>query len=352
MTRAMQPFERLTVRGQLGRLRRLAEEALQGYELTASRLVPLAHEENTTFLAIDGRGDRYVLRIHRVSGTPFHPPRSVAEVRSETAWLSAILRDTDLVVPEPIAAANGSPLTVAEADGVPGSRTCVLFRWHSGRFIDRGLTSTHLERVGRFMARLHEHALRFEPPPDFQRWRIGNTTGAVAGYIAATVGGVFGPRGRWIAEGVISSTQRVQRELGTDRDAYGLIHADLHQENYFFHQGQVGAIDFDDCGWGHFAYDLTVTLSEVRTRRDYASLQAALLRGYREVRPFPVEHEPHLETFYRLRLLQLILWLIEQRDHPAFADWRTEARDGLDELEMLARKPTRDGPSQGSSSPT
>jgi Ser/Thr protein kinase RdoA (MazF antagonist) len=336
MTRAMQPFERLTMRGQLGRLRRLGEEALQAYELTPSRLVPLAHEENTTFLVIVDRGDRYVLRIHRVSGTPFHPPRTIAEVRSETAWLSAIRRETDLVVPQPVASANGSPVTVAEADGVPGSRTCVLFRWHPGRFIDRGLTPTHLERVGRFMARLHEHALCFEPPPDFQRWRIGDTTGSIAAYIAATVGDVFGPRGRGIAEDVISSAQRIQRELGTGRDVYGLIHADLHQDNYFFHQGQVRSIDFDDCGWGHFAYDLTVTLSEVRTRPEYASLRAALLRGYREVRPFSVEHEPHLETFYRLRLLQLILWFIEQRDHPAFASRGIEAREGLDELEMLA----------------
>jgi Ser/Thr protein kinase RdoA (MazF antagonist) len=337
------------MRGQLGRLRRLGEEALHAYDLSPSRLVPLAHEENTTFLAVVGRADRYVLRIHRLSGTPFHPPRTIAEVRSETAWLSAIGRETDLVVPEPVPSANGSPLTVAEADGVPGSRTCVLFRWHPGRFVDGGLTPTHLERVGRFMARLHEHALHFEPPPDFQRWRIGDTTGAVAGYIAATVGGVFGPRGRRIAEDVISSTQRVQRELGTDRDVYGLIHADLHQDNYFFHRGQVRSIDFDDCGWGHYAYDLTVTLSEVRRRSGYASLRSALLRGYREVRPFPVEHEAHLEPFYRLRLLQLILWFIEQRDHPAFAGRGTEARDGLDELELLARKPTHDGPSQETS---
>jgi hypothetical protein len=52
MTRAMQPFKRLTMRGQLGRFRRLGEEALQAYELTPSRLVPLAHDENTTFLVI------------------------------------------------------------------------------------------------------------------------------------------------------------------------------------------------------------------------------------------------------------------------------------------------------------
>lgn len=36
----------------------------------------------------------------------------------------------------------------------------------------------------------------------------------------------------------------------------GLIHGDLHQENYLFCRGAVGAIDFDDCGYGHFLCQL------------------------------------------------------------------------------------------------
>jgi Ser/Thr protein kinase RdoA (MazF antagonist) len=61
---------------------------------------------------------------------------------------------------------------------------------------------------------------------------------------------------------------------------FGLIHADLHQENYLFHGKQVRAIDFDDCGYGPFVYDLAVTLSELEHRADYPTLRAALLAGY------------------------------------------------------------------------
>ena len=117
---------------------------------------------------------------------------------------------------------------------------------------------------------------------------------------------------------------------------FGLIHSDLHQENYLFHRGRVRAIDFDDCGWGHFVYDLAVTLSELQHLPDSAALRAGLLRGYRAVRPLPAEHERYLEVFHALRVLKLTLWFLEQRDHPAFADWEADVRDGLADLRKLA----------------
>jgi len=139
-------------------------------------------------------------------------------------------------------------------------------------------------------------------------------------------------------ESVMDMVEQARRELGTGPDVYGLIHADLHQENYLFHRGHVRAIDFDDCGLGHFVYDLAATLSELRGRPDYAVLRAGLLRGYRAVRPLRAEHERYLEVFYGLRLLQLTLWFLEQREHPAFSDWEAEARDGLTDLRMLANR--------------
>jgi Ser/Thr protein kinase RdoA (MazF antagonist) len=126
-----------------------------------------------------------------------------------------------------------------------------------------------------------------------------------------------------------------QGELGEGPDVFGLIHADLHQENYLFHEGQVRAIDFDDCGWGYFSYDLAVPLSELRWRSNYAELRAGLLRGYRAIRPFPAGHERHLDVFLGLRLLLIALWFLEQKDHPAFTGWEEEVQDGLAELEQM-----------------
>lgn len=68
---------------------------------------------NTTF-RVDGRaGGRYVLRVQRIGGP------TAAMVRSEAAWLAALCRDTDLVLPEPVPTQDGDLVTVVGHDGVP-----------------------------------------------------------------------------------------------------------------------------------------------------------------------------------------------------------------------------------------
>jgi Ser/Thr protein kinase RdoA (MazF antagonist) len=321
--------------GQLGRLRALAEQALAAYGIPPARVVVLAHAENSTFRVETDGGARFVLRVQRVTGTPFHPRRGLPEVRSELMWLSALRRETSLAVPEPIPTTDGSLLTVAESEDVPAPRFCVLFRWVPGRFLDAGLTPKHLQRVGGFIARLHDHAVRFRPPPGFARWQIEEVSDEAAAYIADTVAELGGPRSVATVETLLAEARRARHELGTGSDVFGLIHSDLHQKNYLFHQGEVGAIDFDDSGWGHFAYDLAVASSELRYRRDHADLHAALLRGYRGVRALPAEHERHVEVFVGLRVLKLTLWMHEQRGHPGFADWEAQAREGLADLDAI-----------------
>jgi Ser/Thr protein kinase RdoA (MazF antagonist) len=334
----LRTFDELTTRGQLGRLRRTAEAALTAYGLRPARLVPVAHAENTTFRVETPAGDRLVLRIHRVTGSPIHPPRSEAEVRSELLWLSAIRRETDLAVPEPVPANDGALTTVVDLEGVPEPRICALFRWQPGRFLDAGLTLSHLERVGAFMAMLHNQALGFEPPVGFTRWQIGDVTGDARAYVVGAVGECFGQAAVSTVEIVLEAVDVARRELGRGPEAFGLIHGDLHQENYLFHRGHVRAIDFDDCGWAPFVYDLSVTLSELHGRPESTALRGALLSGYRAVRRLPVEHERCLDVFSGLRTLLLTLWMIEQRVHPSFPDWERWADEGLAELEALAKQ--------------
>jgi Ser/Thr protein kinase RdoA (MazF antagonist) len=71
------------------------------------------------------------------------------------------------------------------------------------------------------------------------------------------------PGGGAVVTAVLERARRTQNVLGYGPDLYGLIHADLHQGNYLFHGDEVRVIDFDDCGWGHFAHDLAVTVSEL-----------------------------------------------------------------------------------------
>ncbi|HYP41012.1 MAG TPA: phosphotransferase [Chloroflexia bacterium] len=326
-------FDALSKRGQVGRLRRMAEKALLDYGINGARLNLLDHFNNTTFRVDAPSGERYVMRIHHTSPSQAYPGRTEVEVRSEMMWLDALRRDTGLGVPEPVRATGGAFLTIAQVDGVPEPRMCVLLKWLDGRFIDKGLTASHLERVGVFIARLHEHTTYYRVPEGFTRVRVDEISDVLAEYMLSKFGQFRSPEEVGVVKETISRVREVQARLGTGPEVFGLIHSDLHQENYLFHRGQVRAIDFDDCGWAALIYDLTVTLSEVKHRKDYPALRAALLQGYRNIRHLSAEHESYLNTYLALRELQLMIWFVDQREHPAFRDyWEADVASGLERL--------------------
>jgi Ser/Thr protein kinase RdoA (MazF antagonist) len=330
------PFEALSKRGQVGRLRRMAEKALLDYGIRGARLSLLDHFNNTTFRVDAPNGERYVMRIHHTSPSQAYPGRTEVEVRSEMMWLDALRRDTDLGVPEPVRTADGAFLAIAQVDGVPGPRMCVLLKWLAGRFIDKGLAAWHLERVGVFIARLHEHTTHYRVPEGFTRVQVDEVSDALAEYMLSKFGQFRSPEEVGVVEETIRRVREVQARMGTGPEVFGLIHSDLHQMNYLFHRGQVRAIDFDDCGWAAFIYDLTVTLSEIKHMKDYPALRAALLRGYRSIRHLSAEHESYLETYIALRELQLAIWFVDQREHPAFRDkWEADVTRGLEKLKQF-----------------
>ncbi len=352
----MKPFDTLTKRGQLQRLRQVGLSALAAYGVPEPCLIPLHHIENTTFRVLDADNQQYVLRIQRADS---HAPEAI---RSEMQWLTALRQNTALQVPEPVLTRAGSPLVIAEAPGMPEPRTCVLFRWLAGRFFDKTLTPHHLEQIGIFTAQLHEHTSRWQAPTDFVRGRVDAITEAArrvlwnpstqaaspsspqpadedVSRIVALVRDLFSSEDAAIVVHTLAQIRSVFGELGEGKAVFGLIHADLHQANYLFQHGTPCAIDFDDCGWGHYLYDLTVTLRELTHLPTYPLLRAALLRGYRTIRPLPAHQEAYLETFFALRRIQLMSWVIESREHPAFrAGWAEWARNDLHELaQFLAR---------------
>ena len=100
---------------------------------------------------------------------------------------------------------------------------------------------------------------------------------------------------------------------------FGLIHADLIFANVLFHRGEVCAIDFDDCGFGYFLYDMAILLDRIEMREDYPALRAALLDGYRQVRPLAGEHEAYLDLFVLARWVYLGVCFLSRPEHSDYA---------------------------------
>jgi len=353
-------FDRLGRRAQLVRLRRLARRALAGYGLGEAQIGVLRHEHNTTF-RVDTRSPdgvangRYVLRINRPG---VHTGHTIA---AEMDWLRALRLETELAVPDPVPASDGSLVTLAIDGGVPESRVCVVLRWMDGTFLDARLMPRHLAAVGSLIASLQDHATGWTPPAGFVRPRVDTLTSA--GKVASIApreapGGdavipsvMDGDQARELVGDLLAASDRgrfaealdiartTTATLARVEDSSGLVHGDLHPENVLFHRDEARAIDFDDCGWGFWLYDAAVALWELEGRPRYPEYRAALLEAYARRRSLPLAPEQHLAAFSILRRLQILLWVLESREHPAFRDeWRPWAREELDGIRLALRR--------------
>ncbi len=304
----------LSNRQQVARMRHLAVRALDAYPLSDPELRFVAHGENTTFrvdaTALDGR-DRFLLRVHRPARHGRHVD-SAAAIGSELDWLTALRADTDLSVPEPFRTIGGNLTTATASRDVPEPRVCSVLRWMDGRVHTAAPRPVHLRRLGSVMARLHNHAGQWRVPPGFVRIRwdwetfFGDTM-VYGGINAADVWDLLPDDLRRRFDRVAVRMDRVMTQLGDGTDQVGLIHADLHLDNALFWRDDVRVIDFDDCGFGYWLYDIAVALWELRHRNDYGQFRAALIEGYTQHRPPPGDLA-QLDDFIAARDVAFGLW--------------------------------------------
>ena len=105
---------------------------------------------------------------------------------------------------------------------------------------------------------------------------------------------------------VAAAEMRVRRRLAAlpqTPATFGMIHADLHLGNCLFRNRVAIPIDFDDCGFGWFAYDLAVVLASVERWPHYEALRQGLLDGYG-----PVDLDA-VDALIDARRVALVRWM-------------------------------------------
>jgi Ser/Thr protein kinase RdoA (MazF antagonist) len=302
-------------RAQIARRRQVALAALDRYGLPDGRLTFVSHGENTTFRH-DSAAGRYLLRVHR-------PQRhgkdvdSAAAIRSEISWLRAIRAETDLSVPDALAADDGA--TVVEASAAGQTLACSVLRWMDGRIMEGSAKPVHLRRLGGAMARLHVQADGWTPPSDFVRisWDYETFFGDGMVYGETPAADCWTLLPAQVRARFASVAARMADIMGRVGD-WGLIHADLHLGNTVFDRADVKLIDFDDCGHGYRLYELAVAVWELRDEPYYPAFRDALVQGYREHRDVDVTH---LDDFIAVRQIAFDLWFTGMAQvNPAFAE--------------------------------
>ena len=281
----------------------IAAQAVQHWPQITGTPVLFMQRENAVY-RVETNAGPHALRLHRPG---YH---SAAALRSELD-LMAMLAGQGVQVPRPMAARDGALLATW------AGHNASLLSWLPGQPMGRSGQPLALRgparaqlfaAIGAQMARLHSLTDGWTPPPGFTRpaWDSDGLLGEVP------LWGRFWDIGTAADRAILAAFRdRARAMLATDLD-FGLIHADLVNENVLVGGGHVHFIDFDDCGWGYRVFDMATTLYKAVDEPDFAALQVALVAGYAAQRRVP--DLSLLPLFLALRGVTYLGWIAARRD--------------------------------------
>jgi len=311
----MKPFRELTRRSRLYRLRVLAKEALKAYEIEDAQLSFVQYFENIIYrvdMPVDAMHSggispyvpgRYLLRVHAMGDTE--------AIASELTWLAALSQEAGLAVPAPIPTPDGKFMATIVTPGMPQGRVVSIMRWLDGRRIRNGFQPSHLYALGKAVAQLHSFSAAWKPPESFSRpdwdWEA-QLGGSMFEHSLEELVESMPDKFREPFQRISQEAKQVMEVFGKHPDAYGLIHADLYPENVLYKAGKAYPIDFEDCGYGYWMWDIAVALCHWAWGKDWERMRDAFREGYAQNGMLPEAQWSQLDLFVATQFATMVLW--------------------------------------------
>jgi len=236
---------------------------------------------NDTYLVIDVEGGRRVLRVYNREK---YWIRSESDLHFELDLLEH-LAAAGLGVIRPYQRTIGDRLGRLMAP--EGERCFALFTHAAGTPLYEGtLTAEQWREYGSGIARMHVEMDAFLTSHDRyhldERILVQRPLASLAPYANSARAVADLAELAQLGQRLTGEIQRL-RAIG---GAYGIIHADLHRANSNIDSdGRFVTFDFDHCGFGLRAYDLSVCYRGPDSPDEDRERWAAILAGYQKVRP-------------------------------------------------------------------
>jgi Ser/Thr protein kinase RdoA (MazF antagonist) len=107
--------------------------------------------------------------------------------------------------------------------------------------------------------------------------------------------------------------REVLDEFGMTSDRYGLVHADLVPDNVMETAHGLAVIDFDDCGYGWYLWELATAVFWHIGQPTYEAARDGYIAGYRDVRDLPDDHLAIMPAILVMRALVYLGWMHSRR---------------------------------------
>lgn len=267
----------------------------------ALKLISLS--ENGMFLVTWG-DRRWVLRVHR---TRYHSENGV---RSELAWMKALQEQAGVETPQAVPGRGGELIQIVGPAPGAEPRMVVLFDFIDGSEPQPDDLHDAFRHLGSIAARMHRHAREWQRPPWFERqvWDYESALGSKPNWGHWRDGFAVEKGGLDIVEQADSVMRERLRRFGNEPARFGLIHSDLRLANLLVANGETKVLDFDDCGFGWYLYDVASSMTFLENKEDADAIIDSWIEGYRTVGTLSSDEIAEIPTFMMFRRLIIMGW--------------------------------------------
>ncbi|KNB73058.1 phosphotransferase enzyme family protein [Brevibacillus reuszeri] len=237
---------------------KVAKESLIQYPIICDELVYLGKSDNVTFLVhTNDENQKYLIKIHISTSSN----KTKDNIESELIWLEALDGDTDLFVPVPIRNLEGDLVTEISTYHNDNKFIVTIHHWVNGEVLMREPTSNETANLALLMAALHKHSMQWNAPDGFNRpiynsdhlyLSLNQLKHLLNLELMSSEAFAYVEESAHKIANVIQSHKRLQSN-------WGIIHSDLHESNYVFYEDIPRPIDFSNCGYGFYLFDMAET---------------------------------------------------------------------------------------------
>lgn len=279
-----------------------ATELLKNYGIHGAKVSCINFEFNATFSVETDSGTKYALRIN------INSTRTVENMKGEIEWVRHLNRTSGIHTPTPIATLKDDYIVSglhAESGQIFFG---VMYSWLEGEELGDEPTVSQLHEVGRAIAILHQGSSDFALSTDAALPTFNDFFWGTEDYLFSDKS-KLSIADRALIQEAHDQIMKLTNELYSSSPVH-IIHADFHGWNLMWNEDQLSIFDFDDCGFGVEAQDLAVAMYYLDTPEQ----DAALLNGYKSVKPLPEYSELAMKALLLQRRLLLLNYLFETKN--------------------------------------
>jgi len=290
------------VKIQTDSLTSFSREILKKYGINDAEVECINFEFNATFSVSTQSGQKFALRLN------INSTRVLSNILAETQWVRDLARIPSINVPSPIASLDDQFVVSALHNDSGQMIYGVMYSWLEGEEIGDEPTLDQLRTVGQAIALMHQNSSDFELIDGAELPTFNDFFWGTEDFLFSSKSRLS-TEDRSLIEQARDLIMQFTAELYANSPVH-IIHADFHGWNLMWHEGQLSIFDFDDCGFGVEAQDIAVALYYL----DTPDQDAALLDGYKSIRPLPTYSDNAMKALLLQRRLLLLNYLFETKN--------------------------------------